>query len=80
MLVKWNVDYLAVEVAMRRVSTTSFCWSGTRSADDRDDQAHCWVLRDRALAALPLGRSPHRTTRSVRRRIRDAPGSVPPVP
>ncbi len=62
LLVKWNVDYLALAVRVTR-EYYQLCWSGNPSTDDRDGQAHCWVLRDRALQALILlGRFPHRTT------------------
>ncbi len=78
LLVKWNVDYLAVAVRRTR-EYCQLCWCGKPGTDDRDGQAHCWVLRDRALRALILlGRSPHRTTRTalLAVRIRDVHNGI----
>ena len=57
LLVKWNVDYLARTVLhASQVQPALLEWKVRRG--ERADQAHCWVLRDRALRALPLDR-PH---------------------
>ena len=56
LLVKWNVDYLAR--AVDTLASTASSAGVESETGERADQAHCWVLRDRALRALPLDR-PH---------------------
>ena len=61
MLVMWNVDYLAVAIATSRQYYQLLLEWNVELGDDAD-QAHCWVLRDRALDAHLLWTDIHHRT------------------